>query len=251
MIIAHRGESHLAPENTLAAVKLAWELGSQIVEIDIHLTADGQLAVIHDADTKRTGDKTLVVKDVTMEQLRQIDVGQKKDARWAGERIPTLEQVLATVPAGRKLLIEVKCGPEAAPALRKALESCGKPASQFTIISFKAPVIAEVKKTMPQQEAFWISGMKQDKQTGAWSPTLETVLATARECRADGVCIQAAAPVDQAFVSLIKSAGLKLNVWTIDTPKDAARYVGYGVDTVTTNRAAWMREQLGLAGAGK
>lgn len=247
MIVAHRGESNLAPENTLAAVKLAWDLGSQIAEIDIHLTADGQLAVIHDADTKRTGDKTVVVKDVTMEQLRQVDVGQKKDARFAGERIPTLEQVLATVPAGRKLLIEVKCGVEAVPALRKALESSGKPASQFTVISFKAPVIAEVKKTMPAQEAYWISGMKQDKQTGAWSPMLDTLLATAKECKADGLCIQGAAPVDQAFVDKVKSAGLKLNVWTIDTPKDAQRYIGYGIDTLTTNRAAWMREQLGLA----
>ena len=244
VIVAHRGESYLAPENTLMAVNLAWKLGVHTVEIDVHLTADGKLAVIHDADTKRCGDRNLVVRNTTFAELQQVDAGRWKDPKWAGERIPHLEQVLATVPAGRHLLIEVKVGPEAVPALRKALESCGKPASQFTIISFKAPVIAEVKKTMPGQRAFWISGLKQDKQTNAWTPTIEELLAAAKECRADGLCIQGKEPVDQAFVNKVKAAGLLLNVWTIDTPQEVQRYLGYGADTVTTNRATWIREQL-------
>ncbi len=246
LIIAHRGESHLAPENTLAAVNLAWSLGSQTAEIDVHLTSDGRLAVIHDADTKRTGDRALVVKDSTFEQLQAVDVGRWKDPKWAGQRIPSLEQVLAEVPAGRNLLIEVKAGPEAVPALRKAIESCGKPANQFVVISFKAAVIAEVKKTLPRQKAFWISGLKQDKDTGAWSPTLDQLLATAREIRADGLCIQAQKPVDKAFVAGVKAAGLLLNVWTVDSPDDAKRLIACGVDSITTNRAAWMREQLAI-----
>ena len=247
MIVAHRGESYLAPENTLAAIRLAWELGAQCVECDVHLTADGALAVIHNADTKHTGDKTLVVKDATFEQLQTVDVGQWKDAKWAGERIPAVKQVLATVPEGRQLLVEVKVGPEAVAPLLRAIESSGKPAGRFAVISFHTAVIAEVKKLAPSQQAFWISAFKQDKQTGAWSPTADQLFAAAKQCHADGLCLEAKAFVDPAFVAKVKNAGLLLNVWTIDTPEVVQRYLTYGVDSVTTNRAAWIREQLGLA----
>lgn len=244
VIVAHRGESYLAPENTLASVNLAWELGDHTAEIDCHLTADGKLAVIHDATTKRCGDKDLTVRNVTFAELQQVDVGSWKGAKWAGERIPSLEQVLATVPEGRHLLIEIKVGPEAVPALRKAIESCGKPSSQFTVISFNAATIAEVKKTMPHQRAYWISGLKQDKQTGVWSPTVDELIATAKACKADGLCIQGREPVDQAFVKKVQAAGLVVNVWTINTLEEVQRYLSYGVDSVTSDRNAWIRGQL-------
>lgn len=248
LIIAHRGESSLAPENTLASMNLAWTLGDPGVELDYHLTADGRLAVIHDSDTRRTGDRALAVKDATFEQLQSIDVGRAKAARWAGERIPSLEQVIATLPEGGRMYIEIKTGPESVPALRKLLESCGKPASQFTVISFNSAAIAQVKQCMPRLQAFWISGLKQARNAGAWSPTLDELLATAKEIRADGLCIQGKSCVDQSFVTKIKAAGLLLNIWTIDTPQDVRRYLGYGVDSVTSNRAAWIREQLGIPG---
>src|SRR5688572_23716502 len=81
-IVAHRGESADAPENTLAAFKLAWERGVRAVELDVHLTKDDRLVVIHDADTKRTAGEKHVVKESLMEDLRQFDVGKWKNPRW-------------------------------------------------------------------------------------------------------------------------------------------------------------------------
>src|SRR4051812_19201695 len=110
-IIAHRGASHDAPENTLAAVRLAWAQHADAVEVDVHLTRDWRLAVIHDPDTRRTGDEVCVVADSTLAELQRLDVGQWKDPRFAGERIPTLEDVFGSVPDGKRTFVELKSGP--------------------------------------------------------------------------------------------------------------------------------------------
>ncbi len=108
LIIAHRGASGTAPENTLAAVRRAWALGADGVEIDIHLTRDGIPVCSHDARTGRLSDVDRAIDELTLEELKLIDVGDWKDAAYAGETIPTLEEVLSTVPERKTLLIEVK-----------------------------------------------------------------------------------------------------------------------------------------------
>src|SRR6266704_983821 len=111
-IIAHRGASYDAPENTLPAIKLAWEQGADAVEIDVHLSRDGRIAVIHDESTRKTGGVNKKVCDQAWSELQKLDVGCWKDRNWAGTCIPSLEEVLATVPQGKRLFIEVKCGEE-------------------------------------------------------------------------------------------------------------------------------------------
>ena len=85
MIIAHRGASYDAPENTLAAINLAWRQNADAVEVDIHVTKDQHAVVIHDADTERTGDKHLKIMEHTLNDLRKTDVGIRADDRWKGE----------------------------------------------------------------------------------------------------------------------------------------------------------------------
>ena len=109
-IIAHRGASHLAPENTLASVNLAWELGADAVEVDVHLTGDGRIVAIHDTTTGRTGGTQLEVAQTYSRHLRRLDVGRHKNHDFAGEPIPFLGEVLDTIPPGRHLFIEIKCG---------------------------------------------------------------------------------------------------------------------------------------------
>ena len=117
-IIAHRGASHLAPENTLASVELAWRLGADAVEVDVRLTRDGRIVAIHDPTTDRTAGIHLEVAATHSSHLRRLDVGRYKHPRFAGERIPYLEEVLQTVPPGRQLFVEIKCGPQILPAAR-------------------------------------------------------------------------------------------------------------------------------------
>ena len=114
LIIAHRGASGTAPENTMEAFNLAWNLGADGIEGDFHLTHDGHIVAIHDADTgKVSGGKIkFFVKKVTLKELQSIDVGSWKDKKYSGIRIPTLEQVIDSVPDGKKFFIEIKCGTE-------------------------------------------------------------------------------------------------------------------------------------------
>src|SRR5580704_16419303 len=120
-VIAHRGASFDAPENTLAAFRLAWKQGADGIEGDFYLTDDGEIVCLHDSDTGRTGDRKLSVGQSTLEQLRKVDVGISKGEKFRGERIPTLAEVLAIVPAGKRIFIEVKCGPQILPALKRNL----------------------------------------------------------------------------------------------------------------------------------
>lgn len=241
-IVAHRGESYLAPENTLAAINLAWKLGADAVEIDIYLTSDGQPVICHDATTKRTAGVDLAIKSTPAARLRELDVGSWKDKRFAGEKMPLLEEALATVPDGKRMLIEVKCGPEAVPALRKAILASGKKPVQCVIISFNARVIEEAKRVLPEHKALLLAGQKQ--KDGQWSPTVGQLIETARQVHADGISVSAQPSVDSAFVAAARSAGLEFHVWTVDSPEQAKTLIKYKIDSLTTNRAAWLKEQI-------
>lgn len=245
-IIAHRGESSLAPENTLAAVELAWKRGADAVEIDVQLTADGHLVACHDDDTKRTTDQNLVIDQSTLAELRELDAGGWKGTDWAGQKIPLLTEILDTVPENKRLFIEVKVGLEAVPALKEAVEKSRKQSEQVVMISFQPSVIAEVKRLMPRHRAFLIISFQQDKQTGNWSPTVEEMIAEARAVKADGVDLSVKPPLDGRFVEKLQQAGLEVYVWTVDSPEIALRLIDHGVLGITTNRSGWMKEQLAV-----
>jgi glycerophosphoryl diester phosphodiesterase len=113
IIVAHRGAAAQAPENTMEAFRLGVEAGADAIELDVHLTADGQLAVIHDETLERTTDRTGRVADLTMEQIREADAGatfsRAGDSGFPfadrGLTVPTLPEVLAWLPDGVGLVI--------------------------------------------------------------------------------------------------------------------------------------------------
>jgi glycerophosphoryl diester phosphodiesterase len=256
-IVSHRGESYDAPENTLAAINLGWERGMSGVEMDLHLTKDGQLITIHDKDTFRTtGGKTQggtkkVVLEQTADELRQLDVGRWKAPPFAGERMALIDEVLATLPKEkhRRLFIEVKVGPDAAAPLVAAIRKAGRPHEQTAVISFNLDTCAEVKKQMPELQVYYLHSMKADKQAGTPAPTIDELIQAARGAKLDGLDLSYKGPIDAAMVKKVKDAGLKFYVWTVDEPADAKRMVSYGVDGITTNRGLYLREQLGLIDA--
>jgi glycerophosphoryl diester phosphodiesterase len=106
LVIAHRGSSAYAPENTLAAFKLAVEQEADAIELDVDLTRDGHVVVVHDATIDRTTDGRGRVADLTLEEIRRVDAGAWKDAAFKGERVPLLKEVLEAV--GKQLLINVE-----------------------------------------------------------------------------------------------------------------------------------------------
>jgi glycerophosphoryl diester phosphodiesterase len=106
LVIAHRGSSTYAPENTLVAFELAAEQEADAIELDVDLTRDGQMVVMHDATINRTTDGQGYVADLTLEEIRRVDAGAWKSAEFKGERVPLLEEVFEAV--GQRLLINVE-----------------------------------------------------------------------------------------------------------------------------------------------
>lgn len=244
MIVAHRGASYVAPENTLASFREAWKQGADVVEGDFYLTKDGQIACIHDKTTERTsgGNSKLKVADSTLEELRGIDVGSWKDAKYAGEKIPTLEEVLATIPEKGKIFVEVKCGPEIVQPLQTALKKSQLRDDQIIIICFNQDVVTECREVMPQYKCSWLTSYKQDKLTSRWSPSLNTVLETLKRTGATGLGTQGNdTVVTKAFTQAVRDAGVECHVWTINDPQQAQRYAALGFDSITTDKPAEIR----------
>jgi glycerophosphoryl diester phosphodiesterase len=243
-IIAHRGASHDAPENTLAAVQLAWKQGADAVEFDVYLSKDGQIVVIHDKDTKRTAGVDKPVVEQTLEQLRMLDVGKWKDASFTGEKIPTLSELLATVPVGKRVFIEVKCGPEIIPALKRDIAAAKLKPEQTAIISFSADVVAAAKKELPALKAYWIVslGSAKKKPKKEWTP--EALVARAKKIAADGLDLSADAEITPPFIQKATEAGLPAYVWTVNDAELGKRMIKAGVVGITTNRPGWLRDRL-------
>ncbi|RYG66423.1 glycerophosphodiester phosphodiesterase [bacterium] len=245
-IIAHRGASHDAPENTLTSFRMGWQHQADVVELDIHLSKDGKIVAMHDATTKRTGGVDLKVAEQTLEELKRLDVGRWKDGGFAGETIPTLDEVLATIPAdlNKRLFIEIKCGPEIIPELKASLERSGKPAQQCVIICGSYDTLRATKLALPQNEMIFVGKFTQDKATQEWKPSASELIGQMKEAGFHGVDFKDQDPLNTDFIQQIKAAGLKCYAWTVDSPIKARQLLAGGIDGITTNRALWLRQQI-------
>ena len=156
-IVAHRGASYDAPENTLAAFRLGWERGADAIEGDFYLSADGVIIAHHDKATERTAGVDTPVTAQTLEELRVHDVGSWKDERYAGEQIPTLAEVLETVPPHGSIFIEIKDDTRIVERLAEVLESTALRREQLIVIAFSADVIAAIRHRLPWVDALWLT----------------------------------------------------------------------------------------------
>lgn len=249
VIVAHRGASHDAPENTMAAFELAWEQGADAIEGDFHLTADGQIVCMHDHNAKRTAGVDRALATMTLAEVQQLDVGRWKHERFAGQHPPTLEQVLASLPPGKRFYIEIKCGPEIMPELVRVLSSARERWDDLRIISFNRDVVTAAKKALPQIRTFWLTDFKTD-DAGVYRPSLDEVLDTLRKTGADEIGARGVPEhVTESFIGRLKAEGYNVHVWTIDDPAVARTFAGRGADSITTNRPAFIREALDAGSA--
>jgi glycerophosphoryl diester phosphodiesterase len=226
-IIAHRGASGHAPENTMAAFQLAMEQGADGIELDVMLSKDGRLVVFHDHTVDRTTNGTGRVKDMTLAQLQSLDAGN-------GEKIPTLEEVLKTY--GGQLLINIDLRNYATPfdglarGVGELLSSNGF--SRSVIVSAFNPfnlvrirrLCPEVKLgllTLPNMANLWIWRLfKYD----ALHPHYKDV--------------------DRDLVETVRSRHQQVNVWTVDDPDEIRRLAALNVDSLITNFPEQAREAL-------
>lgn len=247
MIVAHRGASASAPENTLASFRMGFAEGADRIEGDFRITSDGRVVCIHDETTGRTTGESvdLVVRDTEYARLNELDVGSWKAPRFKGERIVSLEEVLAIVPPTGGVVIELK-GPSAvARPAADIVKASGIGPDRISFIAFDAETLAEVKKAAPDYPAWYLSGFKKDSKTGKWTPGVQELLATAKRINADGLDLKAMPEViDETFVAAIRKAGMAWHVWTVNDPSVARRMVELGVDSITTDVPGTMRAAL-------
>jgi glycerophosphoryl diester phosphodiesterase len=242
--VSHRGASAYAPENTLAAIDKAKELGFRWVENDVQRTKDGELVVIHDTTLNRTTDVEELypdrapwnVKDFTAAEIAKLDAGSWKDPQYAGARVPTLKQYLRRVDANhQRLLLEVKA-PELYPGIEHDILRQLRKMSwlnpshvrhRLVIQSFSADSVRAVHAERP------------DVKTGfLGTPPVAELPAYA--AFTDEINPQYST-ISAAYVSAVHALSgahgrpLEVHTWTVDTAAIAQRVVGYGVDGIISN----------------
>ena len=242
-IVAHRGASHDAPENTLPAVKLGWEQGADAVEIDIHATRDGKIVAIHDKDTWRVTGQRGVVAEMHFDQLRLLDAGAWKGAQWSGTRIPTLAQVLETVPPGGKLVVEIKCSRDVLPELSRVLDASGK-RDQVMLIAFDYDTIRAAKRSMPDLPSYWLYGFSESEAASYGVRSEEDLIQRVQEAALDGLDVRHSGEWTGGLAATLRKLGKALYVYTVNDAEQARRLRDLGVTGITTDRPAFIREAI-------
>ena len=232
VIGAHRGASARAPENTLAAFRAALEDGAELVELDVHLTRDGRLAVIHDEETRRTTGTAGVVAELSMAELRRLDAGRHKGRHWAGEPIPELGDVFAAVRGRLLVNVEVKCGAAAVPALARCVAEHDM-ADAVIVSSFDPAVVRAVAALGPSL----LAGLLVDR------PVPDPVAAA----RAGGAQLLHVKHtyLTVALVDLLHQAGLGVLAWTVNAPGEMRRLAALGVDAILSDDPRRLRTVVG------
>lgn len=233
LLIAHRGASALAPENTLAAFRLALRLGARALEFDVHQTADGELVVLHDERLRRVAGRTDAVRDVTWPELRRCDAGRWFDPRFRGERIPRLEDVFAEAGSRVLLHIELKRGSALYPGVERALVGClrrRRALRRCVVSSFDHAALFALRDLEPRLRLGYLLGAT--RLARAWEEM--------KALGAESLHL-AARQVSAERVASAHRRGLKVLVYTVNDSAGAARLRSLGVDGIFSDDPRIMR----------
>lgn len=242
LVVAHRGASGYAPENSLAAFELAWELGADAIEGDFRLTADGEIVCIHDITTEKLADKKINVEQSTLPQVLELELKNRHDPKYDSLKVPTLEQVLATVPDGKRIYIELKSDVRIVPPLIELLGASALDPNQIFIICFDEDVVRQLKSLVPQYQAAWLVNFK--KRGLRLEPNVDEVIKRAATIQCDGISVKAHPLLSLDFGKKVKAAGYSFHVWTVDQPDWAEEMLRRGAESITTNYPDRIRQHL-------
>lgn len=240
---AHRGASHEAPENTLAAFLLAAELGADGIEFDVRLSRDGEVVVIHDASLERTTNGQGLVRDRTLAELKQLDAGSWFDPAFAGESIPTLQEVIERVGHRLLLNIEVKTegrsGDDLVAEVVRLVED-HQLLDRVILSSFHPLALRRAKQLNPRVQVGLLHAPDQPLPLRrAWLHRLT---------RLDAVHPHHTL-VNAAYMRWARRHGYRVHPWTCDDPADMVRMISEGVELIITNRPDRLRQVLAERGS--
>jgi glycerophosphoryl diester phosphodiesterase len=249
LVVAHRGGAALAPENTLAAFDDACTIGVDMVECDVHLSRDGEVVVMHDPDVSRTTNGRGQIGTLTLAELKALNAAAKfGDGTWPAQTIPTLGELLDEVKGKAGIQIEIKSTAAGAryPGLELKVIDLLKARAMTQsslLIAFDFPTLKDIKAADPSI------------QTGAlvtvgWmalraNKTPDQILDEVIQATGADYFMPALAAVSEPLVQAAHARGLKMGVWTVDTPSDMVRLAEYGVDALTCNKPDELKRVLG------
>lgn len=233
LLIAHRGDSAHRPENTLASFASALEVGADIVELDVQLTRDGRVAVIHDPTVDRTTDGHGRVADLTLQELRALSAGypERFGSAYRGERVPTLPEVLAFLKGRARALIEIKresVSEDAAGGIEALSVEAVRRAEMtgdVALISFEPRALLRCRELGPE--------VKRGHLFHRATPT--EVVAGARAVECDLVMPEKGMLTDE-LVRLCREARLNVATWVVDEPEELRALLRYDLFAIGTNR---------------
>ncbi len=215
ILTGHRGAAKLEPENTLLSMQKAIDLGVDQIEIDVHLTRDQHLVVLHDTTVDRTTDGEGAIADFTLAEVKQLDAGK-------GERIPTLQEVIDLVRGKVILQIELKGPGTAAPVIQAIKQNSME--NGVLLTSFVHDRLREARQLNP------------NLRLGAlWADPPPDACEQAIEMGAEAIHIQHL-NIDSQLVEKAHAHGLKIRAWNPDTVEEIQRVIDLGVDAIGSNR---------------
>jgi len=221
-VIAHRGASFAAPENTLAAFRLAADERADFVELDVQESADGEVVVVHDSDLMKVGQSPLRIWEATAAELRAVDIGTHKDARFSVERVPTLAEALAACKGRVRMIVELKSYGHA-DRLEERVAALVEAAGMERDTVFMSLDHAMVKR-MKQLRPGWTVGALVAKAIGDLT-----------SLGADFLAVEAGLAT-RAFVRQAHQANQAVYVWTVNDPAWMLRAMSHGVDGLITDK---------------
>jgi len=235
LIIAHRGASGSAPENTLAAIKLAMEIGVDMIEIDVHQSKDEHIVVFHDEFLDRiTGVEGRVIEYI-LEELQALDAGSSFDEKFAGEKIPTLDEVLQLVDGKTKLLIEIKVGRFGYPGIEENLLQSIKNhrAEKWCIIqSFDVDCLEKIRHLNKKIQIQHLIFAKPSR--------FESIIKFGKVKGINlGFRITTRRLIDE-----IHGDGKTVYIWTVNDEKKMKKLMEYGVDGIITNYPEMLKKVI-------
>jgi len=244
-LAAHRGGALLWPENSLLAFRSAIALGADYLELDVHLSRDGEVVVIHDATLERTTTGTGAVRDRTVAELRALRL-RDKDGKVAEETIPSLDEVAGlAVPTPIGLLLEIKAdaGHARYPGIEEKvftiLDRHGV-TRRAIVISFEPETVRRVRELRPEVRAGALYSPRTLKQSRASLRSAITDLA-----KSGGVFVGLhQSLVTTESLELAREKGLLLGAWTVNEAAAMRRFIGLGVDVLVTDRPDLAKEIL-------
>jgi len=229
-VVAHRGGAALAPENTLAAVEVALELGVELIELDLRASSDAAVVVFHDETLERTSDGQGALATRSAAQLAALDVGAWKDPRFAGERVPTLSQALALCRGRSELMLDVKTL-GLAPAARRELERSTFDPARLWIGTWNEEQRNEWMRELPHMRHVFIGEAPESAAADELARWLDALV----ERGYRGVSLRWS-KLPQACVELARERRLAVFVWTLNSSADIEAALELGVDGVITDR---------------